>query len=82
MNFPGASIFSSNTYEFSRRPYLVIEHIQFSRRPLCVKHIGIFQEGTLSRTDFVSRSRWLLLMDKKINNILQWYYIDIKAGCC
>ena len=36
---------------FSRRPYLVLKHIQFSRRPLCLEHIGIFQEGTLSRTD-------------------------------
>ena len=63
-NFPGASIFSSNRYSFSRkpylvlehlrfsrRPYLVLEHIQFSRRPLCLEHIGIFQEGTPSRTD-------------------------------
>ena len=64
MNFPGASILSSNRYSFSRkpylvlehlrfsrRPYLVLEHIQFSRRPLCLEHIGIFQEGTPSRTD-------------------------------
>ena len=29
----------------------VLEHIQFSRRPLCLEHIGIFQEGTPSRTD-------------------------------
>ena len=36
---------------FSRRPYLVLEHIQFSRRPLRLEHIGIFQEGTPSRTD-------------------------------
>ena len=36
---------------FSRRPYLVLEHIQFSRSPLCLEHIGIFQEGTPSRTD-------------------------------
>ena len=63
-NFPGASIFSSNRYlfsrmlylvlehiRFSRRPYLVFEHIQFSRRPLCLELIGIFQEGTPSRTD-------------------------------
>ena len=63
-NFPGASIISSNRYSFSRkpylvlehlrfsrRPYLVLEHIQFSRSPLCLEHIGIFQEGTPSRTD-------------------------------
>ena len=50
-NFPGASIFSSNRYSFSRKPYLVLEHIRFSRRPLCLEHIGIFQEGTTSRTD-------------------------------
>ena len=62
--FPGASIFSSNRYSFSRKPYLVLEHLQFSRRiylvlehiqfsrtPLCLEHIGIFQEGTPSRTD-------------------------------
>ena len=36
---------------FPRNPYLVLEHIQFSRRPLCLEHIGIFQEGTPSRTD-------------------------------
>ena len=50
-NFPGASIFSSNRYSFSRKLYLVLEHIQFSRRLLCLEHIGIFQEGTPSRTD-------------------------------
>ena len=61
-NFPGASIFSSNRYSFSRKPYLILEHIQFSRRPyLVLEHIpfsrrplcleGIFQEGTPSRTD-------------------------------
>ena len=63
-NFPGASIFSSNRYSFSRKPYLVLEHLRFSRRlylvlehiqfsrsPLCLEHIGIFQEGTPSRTD-------------------------------
>ena len=63
-HFPGASIFSSNRYSFSRKPYLVLEHlrfsrspylvlkhIQFSRRSLCLEHIGIFQEGTPSRTD-------------------------------
>ena len=77
----------SKRHVFSRRYlylYLVIEHIQFSRRPLCVEHIGIFQEGTLSLSNryFVNRSRWLLSMNKKINNILQWYYIDIKTGCC
>ena len=49
-NFPGASIFSSNRYSFSRKPYLVLGHIRFSRRPLCLEHIGIFQEGTPSRT--------------------------------
>ena len=50
-NFPGAFIFSSNRYSFSRKPYLVLEHLRFSRRPLCLEHIGIFQEGTPSRTD-------------------------------
>ena len=25
--------------------YLVIEHIRFSRRPLCLEQIRIFQEG-------------------------------------
>ena len=37
---------------FSRRIYLVLEYMQFSRRPLCLEHIGIFQENTASRTDF------------------------------
>ena len=46
-NFPGATIFSSNRYSFSRKPYLVLEHILFSRRPLCLEQIGIFQEGAL-----------------------------------
>ena len=45
-NFPGASIFSSNRYSFSRKPYLVLEHIRFSRRHLCLEQIHIFQEGT------------------------------------
>ena len=37
---------------FSRRPYLVLKNIQFSRRLLCLEHIGIFQEGIYpSRTD-------------------------------
>ena len=62
--FPGASIFSWNRYSFSRklylvlehirfsrRSYLVLEHIRFSRRPLCLEQILIFQEGTPSRTD-------------------------------
>ena len=50
-NFPGASILSPIRYSFSRKPYLILKHIQFSRRPLCLEHIGIFQEGTPSRTD-------------------------------
>ena len=37
-NFPGASIFSSNRYSFSRKSYLVLEHLRFSRRPLCLDH--------------------------------------------
>ena len=40
MNFPGASIFSSNRYSFSRKPYLSIEHIRFFRRHyLVLEHI-------------------------------------------
>ena len=50
-NFPGASIFSSNRYPFSRKPYLVLEHIRFSRRLLWLEQIRIFQEGTPRRTD-------------------------------
>ena len=50
-NFPGASIFSSNRYSVSRKPYLVLEHLRFSRKPLYLEHISIFQEGTPSRTD-------------------------------
>ena len=50
-NFPGASIFSSNRYSFSRKSYLVLEHVRFSRNLLCLEHIGIFQESTPSRTD-------------------------------
>ena len=45
-------LFSPRTHKrFSRRPYLVLEHIQFSRSLLRLEHIGIFQEGTPSRTD-------------------------------
>ena len=47
----GASIFSSKKYSFFRKPYLIFEHILFSRRPLCIEQIGIFQEGTLRQTD-------------------------------
>ena len=47
----GASIFSSKKYSFFRKPYLIFEHILFSRRPLCLEQIGIFQEGTLRQTD-------------------------------
>ena len=36
-NFPRASIFSSNRYQFSRSLYL-IEHTLFSRRSLCLQH--------------------------------------------
>ena len=76
-NFPGGFICSSNrhfffqeglfshrTYSFSRKPYLVLKHILFFRRPLCLKQIGLFQEGTPppppSNRYFVNRSRWLL----------------------
>ena len=45
-NFPRASIFSSNRNSFSMKPYLVLEHIRFSRRLLCLEQIRIFQEGT------------------------------------
>ena len=41
-----ASIFSSNGYSFSKKPYLVLEHMLFFRKPLCLEQIGIFQEGT------------------------------------
>ena len=67
-------IFSSNRYSFFRKPYLVLEHLRFSRRlylvlehiqfsrsPLCLEHIGIFQEGTPFRTDIsliCNRFRW------------------------
>ena len=30
---------------------VVLKHILFSRRPLCLEQIGIFQEGTPRRTD-------------------------------
>ena len=46
-NFPGASIFSSNRYSFSRKPYLVLEHI-------------FFPDPYASNRYFVNRSRWLL----------------------
>ena len=40
-------LFSYQTdIHFPGSPNLVIEHILFSRRPLCLEHIGIFQEGT------------------------------------
>ena len=38
MNFSGASILSSNRYQFFRKPYLVLEHIRFSRRPYALCH--------------------------------------------
>ena len=40
-------ISSSNRYQFFRKLYQVIKHIRFSRP----SDIGIFQEGTLRRTD-------------------------------
>ena len=49
--FPETLIWFSNTYKFSRKPYLVLEHIRFSRRPLCLEHIRLFQEGSPRRTD-------------------------------
>ena len=64
INFPGASVSSSNSsnrYSFSKKPYLVLKHIRFSRRPLCLEQIGNFQEGTPRRTDISLRSWWLLL---------------------
>ena len=30
-NFPGGSFFSLNRYSFSRKPYLVLKHLRFSR---------------------------------------------------
>ena len=44
-------LFSHQTPTIFQETKSVLEHIQFSRRPLCLEHIGIFQEGTLSRTD-------------------------------
>ena len=71
--FPGASIFSSNRYSFSRKPYLVLEHLRFSRRlylvlehiqfprsPLCLEHRHFPGRYTLSNRHFANRSRWLL----------------------
>ena len=52
-NFPGASIFSLNRYYFSRKPYLVLEQILFSRRPLWPP------PPFPSNRYFVNRSRWL-----------------------
>ena len=58
-NFPGGSICQTDLYSlieqiytyFRRLPYVVLVHILFSRRLLCLEQIGNFQEG---------RSRWLL----------------------
>ena len=44
INFPGASIFSSNRYSFSRKPYLVLEHILFSKRPLYLEQRDNFEQ--------------------------------------
>ena len=79
---------SSNTYEFSRSLYFVIEHLQFSRRPyLVLEHIPIFQETPMPRTHrhfpgrypisnryFVNRSRWLLSLFKCYKNSLEYIY--------
>ena len=51
INFPRNPYLVLEHLRFSRRLYLVLEHIHFSRSPLCLEHIGIFQEGTPSRTD-------------------------------
>ena len=53
INFPRNPYLFFEHLRFSRRPYLVLEHIQFSRSLLCLEHIGIFQEGTPSRTDIL-----------------------------
>ena len=50
-------IFSSNRYSFSRKPYLVIKHIFFSRRPLCLEQMGTFSRKVPpSNRYFVNRS--------------------------
>ena len=62
--FPETLIYSSNTYKFSRSLYFLIEQIlifqevlssprthTIFQETLCLEHIGIFQEGTPSRTD-------------------------------
>ena len=61
--FPETLIYTSNTYEFSRSLYILIEQLfifqealsdtLYSRRPLCLEQIGIFQEGTTRRTDIL-----------------------------
>ena len=58
-NFPGASVFSSNRYSFSRKPYLVLELILLSRRPLCLEQ-HFPETYPPSNRYFVYRSRWLL----------------------
>ena len=46
-NFPrNPYLVLEHIYEFSRSLYFLIEQIQFSRRPLWLEHMGIFQEGT------------------------------------
>ena len=93
-NFPGASIFSSNRYSFSRKPYLVLEHLRFSRRPyLVLEHIGIFQEPPMPRTHrhfpgryplsnryFANRSRWLLSINRWTVNSLMSVLTNIKEN--
>ena len=54
------AISSPRTPTIFQETLIVLEHIQFSRRPLCLEHIGIFQEGTPSRTDISLIGLWLL----------------------
>ena len=83
MNFPGGSIYvffeQIQIFQDSRRAYRKDMFFQggicsLNRPYFLIEQILIFPE--------INRSRWLLSIDKKINNILQWNYIDIKTGYC
>ena len=74
-NFPGASIFSSNRYLFSRKPYLVLEHI-----------IIIFKETPMPRTDRHSRkegtARRTDISLIGLGGCFSYFQIKLNCFCC
>ena len=60
-NFPGASIFSSHLF------YLVLEHMLFSRRSLCLEQIGIFFQEVHRCVDRVDHKKIKFSLKKTYN---------------